>query len=374
MLLFLIVVALGLAKYEIAVDFDKKCIIDIYGIFCDIEDEILEIIRSPDFDRLKYVSQYGFWVDLLGSDESYSRWTHCMGAMLVERKVCKDSYANCLMRQIGYLLHDVAHTAGSHSTESLFGPYFHDKNNTDIIRLTGLPEILERIIANHPNDIAKTWEDLFDRKNIPTFRAKRPGVNSDRADYTMRDACLYGHDYVRFLFDEMYEHESGEIAFKNDVKYLALLSGEMSPMVYFRPDRFVINESVIEMLKRLKEEHFAGNETFYFDVVVNKKDSDVINLILQYYPWYDCIRHTNVSENISIVSEERAEIKNKDSLFLFINPLTNSNERTLDMKASATTEYLAEYWRKYLSEKNIAISWQNKCLQDIFDTKIVWTQ
>ncbi|MBX9977735.1 MAG: HD domain-containing protein, partial [Alphaproteobacteria bacterium] len=114
----------------------------VHGDFLINEPVLIDLINSPAFERLKKIRQYGTCDYGYPTNITYWRYDHCIGSMLLIRK-----YGGDLRTQIAALLHDVSHTAFSHSVDPLFmggftkGAY-QDKIHTTFLKERGLEAIL----------------------------------------------------------------------------------------------------------------------------------------------------------------------------------------------------------------------------------------
>lgn len=88
---------------------------NIYPFAQDIivDEVVLEIIRTPEFVRLKGIKQAG--ITGLFTKRNYDRAEHSFGVYLLLK------YLGANLEQcIGGLLHDIYHTNFSHTTDELF--------------------------------------------------------------------------------------------------------------------------------------------------------------------------------------------------------------------------------------------------------------
>lgn len=152
----------------------KDC---IYGIHEVTEPVLLELMASPDFNRLRGISQKGL-------DESYTRFDHSVGTMLLLRIL-----GASLEEQVAGLTHDVSHTAFSHLIDRIRGSAnadnFQDENQAlfirnrtnfvSIVKGHGLPE-----------------KCVLEPHHYSLLEQPIPGLCADRVDYTLRDCAARG--------------------------------------------------------------------------------------------------------------------------------------------------------------------------------------
>jgi len=85
----------------------------IYGDFLVEDPLIIDLIKSPEIQRLKEINQYG--IDYyVYKPERYTRYQHSVCVYLLTKK-----YGASIQEQAAALLHDVSHTIFSHSLDFL---------------------------------------------------------------------------------------------------------------------------------------------------------------------------------------------------------------------------------------------------------------
>ncbi len=150
----------------------------IYGSF-DIRDGVLlDLIKSRPMERIKHISQQGIPKEFdPNGGTNHSRYEHCIGVMLLLRRLGAG-----LEEQVSGLLHDVSHTAFSHTADMVLGSYadqgLQDSIHEEYFEKGELPEILKRY-GYDPKRISN--EKLFG-----LLERDAPDVCADRADYSLR--------------------------------------------------------------------------------------------------------------------------------------------------------------------------------------------
>lgn len=154
---------------------------DIYGVTEITEPVLIDLLHSKPVQRLKgiYQAGAGFFVQ---PKWNTTRYEHSVGALILVRKL-----GASLEEQIAALLHDVSHTAFSHTVDYALGRAnedYHEEIFDEIVRRSEIPSILRShgYSTNLLNDIEK-WTLL--EKNAPD-------LCGDRIDYTLRDQYNYG--------------------------------------------------------------------------------------------------------------------------------------------------------------------------------------
>lgn len=155
----------------------------IYGSFDITEPILLELIESPSLQRLKRITQWGIPHQFYGRPvPGFSRYDHCLGVMLLLRL----SGAS-LEEQIAGLLHDVSHTAFSHTydwvvedhTESGQQDDLQDRRHYDFVMRSELPGILSQFDYQS--------ERIVDHHHYSLLEQPVPDLCADRLDYAFRE-------------------------------------------------------------------------------------------------------------------------------------------------------------------------------------------
>jgi len=153
---------------------------EIYGETLVHEPVLIELLRSPEVQRLRGISQYGI-TSHLGLTPRVTRLEHSVGAMILVRIV-----GGTIEEQVAALLHDVSHTVLSHDVDyalsKLGEESYHEIYKTRYLETTGLPGILSR----HQIDQKVFEEELFPLVEMPS-----PQLCADRLDYALRDAISF---------------------------------------------------------------------------------------------------------------------------------------------------------------------------------------
>ena len=155
----------------------------IYGENEISEPVILEIIASPEMQRLKGVDQYGYFKHYSFSVKR-NRFEHSMGVYLLLKR-----YGAPLEEQIAGLIHDISHPVFSHAGDYYFSSgsgaeQKHQDNSFEgYIKNSSLPEIL----VKYNFDL----EYILDDKNFPLKENELPDLCADRIDYSLRDMLAY---------------------------------------------------------------------------------------------------------------------------------------------------------------------------------------
>ena len=201
----------------------------IHG-YIEISDEVLPIVSSPFFQRLRYISQTAL-AYMVYPGMRHTRFEHSLGAMHLakeflnfisfEKKVdfINEDYKTLV--SVSALLHDVGHLAFSHTFESAlqvakevyglnveyYGKETHVKFGLRLIEkysymfdklgknsnISDPVKFLLHVIGSNP----KTEEERFASKIISNF------IDADRGDYLLRDSYYAGVDYGSYDIERL---------------------------------------------------------------------------------------------------------------------------------------------------------------------------
>jgi HD superfamily phosphohydrolase len=154
---------------------------DIYGEELVHEPVLVELLQSPEVQRLHGINQYGITA-FLGLTPRVTRLEHSVGAFLLVRRI-----GGTIEEQITALLHDISHTVLSHDVDyalsKLGEESYHEVHKTRYLESTRLPDLLVR----HGIDQKVLDENLFPLVEMPS-----PQLCADRLDYALRDAIGFG--------------------------------------------------------------------------------------------------------------------------------------------------------------------------------------
>lgn len=156
----------------------------IYGEIEIKEPVVLDLIENSVLQRLKGVDQAGYsplFFRLLSFplQGKFSRFEHSLGVLVLLKR-----YGASLEEQIAGLIHDVSHSAFSHSIDYILdGGSGKDQSYQDsifdkFIRKSEIPSILEK----YGLDV----DYILNEDNFPLLEKKLPDLCADRIDYSLR--------------------------------------------------------------------------------------------------------------------------------------------------------------------------------------------
>jgi len=191
----------------------------IFGPITVNEPVLVELILHPAMERLKNLDQHGP-TTYFGKKPTFSRYTHSLGVFAILRmKGCS------LKEQIAGLLHDVSHTAFSHTADHLFKTgnqvAYQDTIHAWFLEKMHLDKVLER----HGFTIADVMPDNPEFKGL---KQKHPNLCADRIEYIIHTGIVYGKisQEKGMAMGQSLHFEDGKWFFDNleDAKTMAELS------------------------------------------------------------------------------------------------------------------------------------------------------
>ncbi|OJJ45182.1 hypothetical protein ASPZODRAFT_134579 [Penicilliopsis zonata CBS 506.65] len=154
---------------------------EIYGEELIHEPVLIELLQSPEVQRLQGICQHGV-TGFLGLTPRVTRLEHSVGALILVRRV-----GATIEEQVAALLHDISHTTLSHVIDhALSKPgegSYHEVHKTRYLEMTRLPDILTRHGIN---------QKVFEEELFPLVEMPSPQLCADRLDYALRDAVSFG--------------------------------------------------------------------------------------------------------------------------------------------------------------------------------------
>lgn len=187
-------------------NFFMKIVDRVYGQFEITSQVLVDLIQSEPLQRLKKIAQCGM-PNTYSHIKSYSRYEHCVGVMLVLRKLGASEE-----EQIAGLLHDVSHTAFSHVVDWVVGAGkiqdFQDNHHKEYIKKTIIPQILAQYGYSSERIVAYKHFGLLERD--------LPELCADRLDYAVRE---FPETVANECICDLLEKE-GRIVFQHEDKAL----------------------------------------------------------------------------------------------------------------------------------------------------------
>ena len=177
---------------------------------------IMDLINTPEFQRLRRVKQLGTSSFTFHGAE-YSRFGHCLGVYEITRQMCNNFQRNYPSKQPGdglwddrqrpvalcaALLHDLGHGPYSHTFEHIFHTN-HEQITRQLITSpeTNINKILQRVSPDFPHQVASVIDHTYPNKQVVQMISSQ--VDADRMDYLQRDSYYTGTNYGKFDLDRV---------------------------------------------------------------------------------------------------------------------------------------------------------------------------
>jgi len=168
---------------------------------------ILDLVKTPEFQRLRNIKQLGL-AYLVYPGANHTRFEHSLGAWHLARRLSQEvglEENESMLLQVGALLHDVGHGPFSHTFETIYRHYVKERDHmrlgqemilgkTNITESENggrIPEIIESYDYDFsPGDVA----DLILGKHEKGYLGSmlHGDVDVDQLDYLVRDAHYTG--------------------------------------------------------------------------------------------------------------------------------------------------------------------------------------
>ena len=227
----------------------------IHGTIIVDNQIILDLIDTPEFQRLRRIKQLGT-SSMTFHGAEHSRFGHCLGVYEITRRICnlfqrnypqqapQDGLWNDQERPVALcaaLLHDLGHGPYSHTFEHIFHTD-HEQITRRIItsESTNINRILRRVGNDFPQKVASVIDHTYQNPQVVQMISSQ--VDADRMDYLQRDSYYTGTNYGKFDLDRvlhMMRPVKDGIAFEingmHAVEDYILSRLQMYLQVYFHP-------------------------------------------------------------------------------------------------------------------------------------------
>ena len=227
----------------------------IHGTIIVDNQIILDLIDTPEFQRLRRIKQLGT-SSMTFHGAEHSRFGHCLGVYEITRRICnlfqrnypqqapQDGLWNDQERPVvlcAALLHDLGHGPYSHTFEHIFHTD-HEQITRRIItsESTNINRILRRVGNDFPQKVASVIDHTYQNPQVVQMISSQ--VDADRMDYLQRDSYYTGTNYGKFDLDRvlhMMRPVKDGIAFEingmHAVEDYILSRLQMYLQVYFHP-------------------------------------------------------------------------------------------------------------------------------------------
>lgn len=158
----------------------------VYGPVDINEPVIIDLLKTKVLIRTKGIAQFGL-PDKYYYQKGYSRYDHSVGVMLLLKKL-----GASLEEQIAGLLHDISHTAFSHTVDWVIGTEgsedFQDKRHIEFLKDKELVNVLNKYGFDPKQALSLEEHKLLDREI--------PDLCADRIDYSIRQMAKMDSKYI----------------------------------------------------------------------------------------------------------------------------------------------------------------------------------
>jgi len=161
---------------------------------------INEIVSTPEFQRLRHITQLGV-SPLVYPSANHTRFSHSLGSMHVMERILehfrrvkeigKNEFEGMLKTGMATaLLHDLGHGPLSHSSEQFFN-FKHEEISAEVITQPPISDILDRARVN-PKTIVKVINHTITGRCTLISQLISSELDADRLDYLGRDSYFAG--------------------------------------------------------------------------------------------------------------------------------------------------------------------------------------
>jgi len=297
---------------------------DLYGKFEINEPVILDIINSKDFQRLKGISLAGFYPAYPNLSEiNNSRYYHSIGVFLLLRK-----FNTTIEEQITGLIHDVSHTAFSHTIDYIMGSLkdqkvqnTQDNSHENFIKNSEINNILKKYNFN--------VDYILNDENFTLKENNIPNICADRIDYSLRQAYVcynkISKEQKDFIINSLVNY-NGSFIMRNSesAKLFANVFWDMDEENWSGMKSAIMFAVSAKMFKIAIEEKFLVLEDFYQndDLTVIKKLEKYLyknEFIKKYYDYLQFPKEYFGNDKNNFIDHVFCKVRKIDPQFLTEN-------------------------------------------------------
>lgn len=242
--------------------------------YIHINDQIiLDLIDTPEFQRLRRVKQLGV-SNFTFHGAEHSRFGHSMGVYEIGRRISNSFRRNYPSVEEGDglwdnkyqltllcagLLHDIGHGAFSHTFEGIFNTN-HEEVTQQIITSpdTNINKVLRRLGDDFPKEVASVISKTHPNKQLVQLISSQ--LDCDRMDYLLRDAYYCGVSYGTFdltRIQRVIRPYKGKIVFDysgmHTIEDYIVARHQMYLQVYFHPVSRGMEVVLNRLMQRAKD-------------------------------------------------------------------------------------------------------------------------
>ncbi len=231
-----------------------------YGTFIVKEKVFFDLIQSAAMQRIRKVHQFGVakWIMNL---PDFSRFTHSLGVWALLRR-----FGAPLNEQLAGLLHDVSHTAFSHTGDVVFNHTSLTNSYQDDIHEWFLRKYgVDKILAHHGIVLRDV---LHKNDEFKALEQKLPDLCADRIEYNLHEGLQLGlitlGDVKKILEDLRFENGQWFFVSKNSAKRFARLPFYYAQNTWGSAAYGVLDMWAAQAIRRALELHVITLDEFHF--------------------------------------------------------------------------------------------------------------
>ncbi len=310
-----------------------------YGTITFDEPVLIELIKSPAFERLKKIHQYGVTV-YVRQESDYNRYEHSLGVFCITHL-----FGAPLEEQVAALLHDVSHTVFSHVGDHLFNSGYQYKKSSYqddmhewFLEQSGIAALLN----NHKMLSACSCAA---KHKQPCFDQELPNLCADRIEYNLHGGLIDGLLTVEEVsaIIQALRFEDGQWYFVDQqlAKKFALVSLQLSEQRWGGPWNGFLDSCASQALKRALALNLVTKEEIHFSIdddvwqkLLASTDADIQRYLAR-------MHHYQHAYRISSPEESDMHIRGK---FSGTDPFIKTDNGLVRLSA-LDNKYRAEYER-----------------------------
>lgn len=308
-----------------------------YGDYKVDEPVLIDLIKSPAFERLKYIHQYGV-CRYARQEKQFTRYDHSLGVFVLLRK-----FDARLEEQIAGLLHDVSHTVFSHVGDLVFNTYFKKYSYQDDIHEWYLKKVGILDLLNSYG--LESCCNAKAKKRFRMLEQDKPDLCIDRIEYLLRgglvDDFIEQKDIDAILQDLSFENLQWFFVTQESARKLADLSLKLSEHIFGSDWNIFIYTQASNALKHAVEVGVLNMDDIHFsidDIVWRKMQQSSDEFLKQSI---DTIIHYQKYFKLSTADDYDMHFKGK---FLGVDPWVET-DCGLQRLSEIDKDYASEFKR-----------------------------
>ena len=246
----------------------------LYGDFEITESVLIDLLNSEALNRLDGISMASFYPAYPEMEKAdLNRYHHSIGVFLLLRK-----YGATVEEQIAGLIHDVSHTAFSHTVDYIRENLEEQKTQD------GQDSIHNKFVKNSDiSDIFNKYginiDYILDDSHFTLKENNVPNICADRIDYSLRQGYIVYHTITEEQKNKVLEsltNNNGTFIFKDfkTAEFFADFFWKMDDNEWAGIKSAIMFALSGKLFQRAIEQKYVKFEDFY-----NKKDKDIINIL-----------------------------------------------------------------------------------------------